>query len=167
MPTSSRSSIERLRAAFWSMSEMEAQRLGELEADREARVEARRRLLEDHRDVAADDLAACALGERQHVVSGEAQALRAHAAGNATRPISASIVTLLPEPDSPTMPSTSPSSSVRLTPSTACSTPDCGRELDVEVFDLEEWHVSVNSDGDRPLTPFCRAPTPRCAAAKR
>src|SRR5471032_1373315 len=33
------------------------------------------------------------------------------------------MVTLLPEPDSPTMPSTSPASSDRLTFSTACSTP--------------------------------------------
>src|SRR4051794_23416349 len=35
----------------------------------------------------------------------------------------ASMVTLLPEPDSPTTPRISPSSSVRLTPSTARSTP--------------------------------------------
>src|SRR5690349_19673257 len=35
----------------------------------------------------------------------------------------ASMVTLFPEPDSPTMPSTSPSSSLTLTPSTACITP--------------------------------------------
>src|SRR3990167_9239330 len=35
------------------------------------------------------------------------------------------MVTLLPEPDSPTMPRTSPFSSVRLTPSTACITPLC------------------------------------------
>src|ERR1035437_7628825 len=32
------------------------------------------------------------------------------------------MVTLLPEPDSPTIPSTSPTSSDRLTPSTACMT---------------------------------------------
>src|SRR5690349_13849343 len=35
------------------------------------------------------------------------------------------MVTLLPEPDSPTMPRTSPSSSDRLMPSTACITPFC------------------------------------------
>src|SRR4029450_9809711 len=45
--------------------------------------------------------------------------------GYATRPITASIVTLLPDPDSPTMPSTSPSLSERLTPSTACITAAC------------------------------------------
>src|SRR5436305_7609152 len=43
--------------------------------------------------------------------------------GNGTRPIRASIPTLLPEPDSPTIPSTSPLSSARLTPSTARNSP--------------------------------------------
>src|SRR5579872_4646884 len=36
----------------------------------------------------------------------------------------ASMVTLLPDPDSPTMPRISRSSSVTLTPSTACMTPE-------------------------------------------
>ena len=48
------------RAALRSSAQVQAQRLGELEADREARVEARRRLLEDHRDVLADEPAALA-----------------------------------------------------------------------------------------------------------
>src|SRR5262245_3838697 len=39
------------------------------------------------------------------------------------------IVTLLPEPDSPTMPSTSPSSTVSETPSTAFTTPSSVRKL--------------------------------------
>src|SRR3954470_16769926 len=39
------------------------------------------------------------------------------------RPRMVIAVTLLPEPDSPTIPSTSPRSSVKLTPSTACTVP--------------------------------------------
>ena len=41
--------------------------------------------------------------------------------GASIRPSTASAVTLLPEPDSPTMPTTSPASTEKLTSSTACS----------------------------------------------
>ncbi len=56
---------------------MQAQRLGDLEADREARVEARRRLLEDHRHVLADELAALAVGEREQIAAVEGKAVGA------------------------------------------------------------------------------------------
>ena len=42
--------------------------------------------------------------------------------GASIRPSTPSAVTLLPEPDSPTMPTTSPGATVKLTSSTACST---------------------------------------------
>ncbi len=43
--------------------------------------------------------------------------------GGATRPMIESAVTLLPQPDSPTMPSVRPASSAKLTPSTALNVP--------------------------------------------
>src|SRR6185369_15333524 len=49
------------------------------------------------------------------------------------------MATLLPEPDSPTMPSTSPSSNVRVTPSTACMTlPWVGKST---------WRSSISRSG--------------------
>ena len=52
----------RARRCPRSMPMMDLQHLLDLEADGEARIEARHRLLEDHRDVLADDLAALAVG---------------------------------------------------------------------------------------------------------
>ena len=48
--------------------------------------------------------------------------------------------TLLPEPDSPTMPSERPASTENETPSTARTTPSSVLELDREVLDLEQRH---------------------------
>ena len=59
--------------------EMQAQRLLELEADGEARIEAGGRLLEDHRDVAAEHLAPGAVGQREQVLPAEREPLRPHA----------------------------------------------------------------------------------------
>ncbi len=50
----------------------------------------------------------------------------------------ARLVTLLPEPDSPTMPSVSPRRSVKERPETALHDAVLGRELDREVADVEE-----------------------------
>ena len=47
-------------------------------------------------------------------------------------------VTLLPEPDSPTMPSTLPRSSLNETPSTALHDAVLRREVDVQVVDFEK-----------------------------
>ncbi len=65
----------------------------ELEADGEARVQAGRRLLEDHRHVLADDPAALARRtSAEQVAAAEASAASARTRpGSATRPISASI----------------------------------------------------------------------------
>src|SRR5713101_2760603 len=55
------------------------------------------------------------------------------------------MVTLLPEPDSPTMPSTSPSSSLMLTPSTACITPaTVGKSTDR--FSISSSAMALSSD---------------------
>ena len=48
------------------------------------------------------------------------------------------IVTLLPEPDSPTIPSTSPFASVKQTPSTALTRPSSVRKETLRSRDLEQ-----------------------------
>ena len=50
-------------------------------------------------------------------------------------------MTLLPQPDSPTMPSVSPGSTANETPSTAWTDAVLGVELDPQVFDLEQAHA--------------------------
>ena len=50
------------------------------------------------------------------------------------------LVTLLPQPDSPTIPSVSPGSTAKETPSTAWTTPVLGGEADPQVRDLEQAH---------------------------
>src|SRR4030095_16225838 len=98
---------------------MQLQRLAELAADAMHRVEAARRVLEDH----GDAFAAHAL-EQARRRSDKLLAFQAHrAAGAGARPRAASQVTLLPEPDSPTMPSASPGAIARSTPSTARERP--------------------------------------------
>ena len=54
--------------------------------------------------------------------------------------MTASIATDFPEPDSPTIASTSPASTDSDTPSTARNGPWRGGEVDGEVADLEEGH---------------------------
>ena len=87
---------------------MAADRLGDLRADREDRVERGHRLLEDHRDQPAAHLAQAAVA----AAPGCRCRRRDRAADAALSPgssrISARIVTLLPEPDSPSTQSTSP-----------------------------------------------------------
>ena len=61
--------------------QVQPQRLAELEADGEARIEARRRILEDHRDVLADERAALAVGQSLQIAPGEYEPLGADAAG--------------------------------------------------------------------------------------
>ena len=48
------------------------------------------------------------------------------------------LATLLPQPDSPTIPSVSPGSTANETPSTALTTPVVGVEVDPQVVDLEQ-----------------------------
>ena len=58
----------RLRLAH---AEMDEQRLHDLQADRQDRIERGHRLLEDHRDVAAADLAHLLVGELEQVAAVE------------------------------------------------------------------------------------------------
>src|SRR5438874_1232502 len=61
--------------------------------------------------------------------------------GSRIKPITAIIETVLPEPDSPTIPTTSPSASDRESPSTARTTPFSVRN------ETERSHTSSNASG--------------------
>ena len=67
---SARARRARARAAF-----VQRDRLHQLEGDRERRVQACHRVLEDHRDLAAEERPALALGHRLQVAAGEGEAL--------------------------------------------------------------------------------------------
>ena len=62
-------------------AEMRFQRLADLEADREAGIEAGDRLLEDHREVAADHLPAATAGQALQILAAEGHAVRRHRGG--------------------------------------------------------------------------------------
>ena len=118
---------------------MGLQRLADLKADGEAGIERRHRLLEDHRHVLAGE--AAPLARRDIVMrSAPSKAMRSAVtvAVGGRSPITASIATDLPEPDSPTIASTSLRSSVRSKPSTALNGAVPGGEGDGEVADFEE-----------------------------
>ena len=83
---------------------MHDQRLGDLTPDRMERIERRHRLLEDHRDAVA------AHGLQLRFVEADSSRPSKRiapevSAPSGSRPIIASAVSVLPEPDSPTMPS--------------------------------------------------------------
>ena len=96
-------------------------RLDQLLLDGQDRVQAGQRVLEDHRDLVAADVAQVALGQRDEVeaVEHHAAALDRARPASAGGRCSARLVTLLPQPDSPTSPSVSPGASSKLTPFTA------------------------------------------------
>ena len=62
------------------------------------------------------------------------------------RPITVRPVTLLPEPDSPTIPSVRPSSTLNDTPSTACTTPSSVANWTLQVHDLEQRAHAASGD---------------------
>ena len=64
--------------------------------------------------------------------------------GQAIRPITASMATLLPEPDSPTMQRISPASIVDVDAIDGTEAAARGAELDREVADLEKRHQRFN-----------------------
>ncbi len=57
---------------------MDAQHLLDLEADGKARIEARHRLLEDHGNILADDLAAIGIGKPEQIDAVEQQFVGRH-----------------------------------------------------------------------------------------
>ena len=113
-------------AAVWPAvvhAAVDFERLDDLEADRQHRIERGHRVLEDHSNFVAAHLAQLGGRKLQHI-----QRLAAivqedfaggDAAGGAIRRMSERAVTLLPLPDSPTMPSTSPAATSKDTSLTA------------------------------------------------
>ena len=74
--------LQRARAPRFPRSAfVQRDRLHQLEGDRERRVEARHRVLEDHRDLAAEERAALALAHPLQVAAGEGEPLGADAPG--------------------------------------------------------------------------------------
>ena len=140
MPTWCSSSSGAAARAACGAALVHRERLGDLEPDREAGVRGGHRLLEDHRHVLADQPAALARAGCSRSWPSKASRSAVTRPGQGSRPITASMATLLPEPVSPTMPTTSPASTVRSTPSTAWSGPRAVPELDREVADLEQRH---------------------------
>ena len=61
------------------------------------------------------------------------------------RPITVSVETLLPEPDSPTIPSVRPGSTASETPSTACTSAVLGVERDAQVLDARAAAALIGS----------------------
>ena len=104
-----------LRAAVSLRPSCAHQHLGHLAGRCEIRIERRHRVLEDHGDLAAADaveLAGAASPSRSCAAEAHAAAWRGRCA--ASSPMMARKTWLLPEPDSPTMPSVSPGSSAKL-----------------------------------------------------
>ena len=143
MRTRSSSSIVRRRASPRESDEMASQHLADLVADLEGRVERRHRLLEDERDLASADRAAAA---RSRPRAGRRRRTAPRPSTTAVSGSSRSSdmkLTLLPQPDSPTTPSTSPSPSVNDSWSTACTGPSSVSNRTERSLDLEQAHRVV------------------------
>ena len=100
-------------------AEMAAQHLADLVADLERRVERRHRLLEDERDLAAADARGAATAGRAAGRCRRTRRGRRRPRSPGSSRSSDMKLTLLPQPDSPTTPSTSRSPSVKDSRSTA------------------------------------------------
>ena len=126
-------------------------RLDHLLLDREHRVEARHRVLEDHRDVAAADLAHVGLVQRD---AGPAPSNRTwppsiRPAGLGSSRMIARLVTLLPQPDSPTRPRRSPSAELERDAVDGVDRPVVGPEPDDQVLDREQRSRSASGASAR------------------
>ena len=111
MPTRRSDSIARSQASLLADLQVEPDLLGDLVADGEDRVQARQRLLEDHRHVLAADRGASRRSAMTRISRPSNQTSLPSpisAGGMSRRRMTVRAVTLLPEPDSPTMPSVSP-----------------------------------------------------------
>ena len=71
MPTRPSSSIGAFAGLFRVHADVDAERLGDLQSDGQDRIERGHRLLEDHRDVAAADLAHLLVGEVEQIAAFE------------------------------------------------------------------------------------------------
>jgi len=102
------------------------------------RIERQRRLLKDHRTVMAAKRRQLLVVQRQHVAAehvGTRPEICVRFFGNSR--IKARNVTLLPDPESPSMPSTSPSPSVSERSLTACTLRSPVKRM-VEILDFDE-----------------------------
>ena len=113
--------VERLRLADVAVR---AHRLDQLGADLVEGMQRGQRVLEDHRDVVAAQRAHLVVVGLQEVAALEQDlAADRRRCCARVRPITVSDETDLPEPDSPTMPSALPCSTLYETPSTALTMP--------------------------------------------
>ena len=129
-------------------------RLDDLLADRVARVERGHRLLEDHRQAVAAQVAQL---PGREAPAGRcrrtAPRRRRSAEPFGSRPMMASEVTLLPQPDSPTRPSVAPFATLRSTLSTAWVVrPPSPRKSTFRSA------ISTEAGRCRPFHPFARGP---------
>ena len=113
-------------------------RLGDLLADGIDRIERGHRILQDHRDLAAADIAHLRslnlAGPRPRTGSCRRRSCRRSGPGRSRD----RLVIVLPQPDSPTMPNVSPGATEKLTPSTALTTPRRGIEIRAQVLHLQQ-----------------------------
>ena len=115
-----------------------AQHLGDLRADAHDRIERGHRLLEDHRHVAAAMRApGLARPAGEFVAEHGDMRLPECVSAGGSRPMIDSASMLLPLPDSPTMPSTSPAATVKPTSSRMLDRSRMGGEADGQSFDRE------------------------------
>ena len=124
MPTRSSSSTVRAQATCLADVLVGGDRLGDLRSDAVHRVEARERVLEDHRDLLAADLAEV-IGRRARAALRPLNSTSPEITvrSRLSSPMIARFETLFPEPDSPTTPSVSPRESEKDTSVTAWTTP--------------------------------------------
>ena len=124
IPTMRSASIVRSRVSPREVLLMEPDGLANLAADGEDRVERGHRLLKDHRDLRAADRAHLGLVQLQQIASVEGdRAADDRVAPSGNSRMIESTLTVLPEPDSPTMPVSLPGATEKLTPSTARTSP--------------------------------------------
>ena len=116
--------------------------LGDLPAHREHRVERGERVLEDHRDLRAPDLAAPLLRDLQHVLAAKRISPPVTKPGGVSRmPMMACAVTDFPEPDSPSTARVSPSRRREVDPVDGLGHAIPGAELDAQFVDLQQHSV--------------------------
>ena len=126
-------------------------RLGDLVAAGEDRVERRHRLLEDHRDLVAADVAHLLSRDLEQVPAAQHHAPSTIRPGARMSRIIDIAVMLLPQPDSPTTPSVLPSRISNVTPSTALTVPSC----------VKKWVRSASIVRSSPARCFARRRRPR------
>ena len=111
------------RASSFETSVVDLHRFDELVADPVHRMEPRERILEDHRELLAADLLQLLARHREQVAPLKRISPSIVADLRVMRPSAVRHVTLLPEPDSPTIPNVSPRRTSNESPSTALTMP--------------------------------------------